>query len=424
MVRLSLTLCRIKYSYRLKNIREKKGHYRINQYPSIIRGILQEKGVEIEDPLEYINPPEPKWKPPQTLPPDFRLERFKEPSVTPKKHEVWHVSSKISLTEGIDQACLLTKTQRFDGLPEQVKKLLGQYSVDKQNEMVKDAIMQSQVWNNTMEKLPKITDTAHPGWYFPRQYGIPDTTSAHILLDRLLRMSQSMCGKFPDLATQRRVLCKPSVETTYEYQGETIQIAADNEFMVVGYEPLAPFGKKNLVNDSVNHQLLDMYPILPTVDLKKIKMDELLNRGAFREVLEVPCSHPQIVYRINGGKRSRSDPFQAYNLMTTFGIAIAEARSRYGTYSGQLETPVTVINVNMGINELNFIMFQLNTMDLHSDTGIKNFAWFDSAKMFSKNYCQPWLNPPDWTYTPPTYSDYNSEAFEKFLALYLYDYAK
>ena len=33
------------------------------------------------------------------------------------------------LTAGIDQACLLTKTQRFQGLPKQIQDIVGQYSV-------------------------------------------------------------------------------------------------------------------------------------------------------------------------------------------------------------------------------------------------------------------------------------------------------
>ena len=94
--------------------------------------------------------------------------------------------------------------------------------------------------------------------------------------------------------------------------------------------------------------------------------------------------------------------------------------------SGPLEKPITVINVNMNYNILNFIVFQLNTLDFDSEDGIKNFAWFDSAKLFSKKLCKPWLEPRvnrQYVYRPPTYSDYNKEAFEKFLAVYLYHYA-
>lgn len=62
-------------------------------------------------------------------------------------------------------------------------------------------------------------------------------------------------------------------------------------------------------------------------------------------------------------------------------------------------------------------------MDFDSENGVKNFVWFDSEKLFSKNICQPWLTE-DKKYEPPTYTDYNPDVFKKFLALYLYDYAK
>lgn len=423
MVRLSLVLGSVRYARRQKYIREKKGVYNINQYTRHARSILKAKGIPLIDPLTYINPPPPEWEPPKNLPDDFRLERFrKKEEEKPKGNPVWHISSRVTLTEGVDQACLLTNTQRFDGLPEQVKGLLGKYSINNQDGQVQDAIMLSQVWNNTKEKLPKHVDLENLRWRFPRQYGIPDSKSGHILMDSFLRLSQSMSGEFPDLTTERRVCCKPSLETTYDFRGETIKIECDNELMITGNRPLTQFGDDKMIRDSENHQLLDMFPVLPTVDFNKVYTMDLPNRGAFREALEIPYSHPQMMFRVNPGKKKAASHL-GYNIMTTYGVAIAEASSRYGTYSGQLETPVTIISITNTFNSINYVVFQLNTMDVSKDQGVKNFVWCDTEYLFSKNFCKPWLEP-DKLYKPPTYSDYNPVAFQKFLALYLYDYVK
>ena len=50
--------------------------------------------------------------------------------------------------------------------------------------------------------------------------------------------------------------------------------------------------------------------------------------SAFKEAAGVPWSYPQIVYRINGGK-VKYHKHQSYNLLTTFGLALTEARNRY-----------------------------------------------------------------------------------------------
>jgi hypothetical protein len=92
-----------------------------------------------------------------------------------------------------------------------------------------------------------------------------------------------------------------------------------------------------------------------------------------------------------------------------------------------LDIPITLININLSFDTINFLVFQLNTMDFQNEDGIKNFAWFDSEKLFTKTYCQPWLEPRvngQLVFKPPEFSDYNKKAFEKFLALYLYDYDK
>jgi len=92
--------------------------------------------------------------------------------------------------------------------------------------------------------------------------------------------------------------------------------------------------------------------------------------------------------------------------------------------TGTLEHPVTVLNISASENEFNFIAVQLNTLDLGSTGGVKNFLWTDLGnRMYVKQRCQPWKHP-NREYTPTHYSNYDPMVFKKFLAMYLYNYLK
>ncbi len=48
-----------------------------------------------------------------------------------------------------------------------------------------------------------------------------------------------------------------------------IKIHADYEWLVSSNVPMAAFATHDIVDRSVNHTLEDMYPVIPTIDLKK-----------------------------------------------------------------------------------------------------------------------------------------------------------
>ena len=52
-----------------------------------------------------------------------------------------------------------------------------------------------------------------------------------------------------------------------------------NEFMLCGYSPLEVIGNEKMIKKSADHQLLDMYPILPTIDLEPAVLREHVNSG-------------------------------------------------------------------------------------------------------------------------------------------------
>ena len=83
-----------------------------------------------------------------------------------------------------------------------------------------------------------------------------------------------------------------------------------------------------------------------------------------------------------------------------------------------LPEPITIQNINMDWTTLNFLCFQLNTLDTNNDNGVKNLAWCDNNnKLFSKIYPKPWKEEEIWK--KMRYEDYSKEVFKKFLAVFL-----
>jgi hypothetical protein len=66
---------------------------------------------------------------------------------------------------------------------------------------------------------------------------------------------------------------------------------------------------------------------------------------------------------------------------------------------------------------LNFTLFQLNTLDLSSDSGVKNCVWTDGGNhLFHKILAQPWMPK---AIRHERLQDLNPDVFRKLLALYL-----
>ena len=84
------------------------------------------------------------------------------------------------------------------------------------------------------------------------------------------------------------------------------------------------------------------------------------------------------------------------------------------TFSDDLPEPVCLQCINMNEKTINVAFFQLNTLNLTSDNGIKNMAWFDTANHLCWiNLSRPWLGEE---YKKKQYDEFDSVPFLKLLA--------
>lgn len=417
-MRLTRFLLKQRWTHHRRLIWKNKGVYRPEKLPPVAQSL----GITPVDVHKFLYPPneEEKWQPP---PGDLRFEHFTEKvPETEKKdyHEetLYHLSTINKFSEGINQACMLTKTQSFEGFPTEIQDLIGKVSIKDQELCLQRAIMQSQVWDSARTLLPRHIDRENLQWKFARTFGITHKRSASILLSNMIRMCQGLVGQYPSMLDRQFVL-KPGYETVYKYKDFNLRIASELECLAVGRKPFKPFGDAELVKESVDYTLPDMYPVLPTIDLNQTNNYTIREQGVLKDKIptNIP-SQPLLMFAIST-QFWKPEYKQAYNIMQCFGFAAQEARRLYGPTVKELPQPITLINVNMDWTTLNFLCFQLNTVDVSTDEGVKNFVWYDSGnKMFVKHHPQPWKE--EEMYKKFRYTDFNPEPFEKFLAVFLH----
>lgn len=97
-------------------------------------------------------------------------------------------------------------------------------------------------------------------------------------------------------------------------------------------------------------------------------------------------------------------------LLKAFTAAAGSARQQFGEDVKDLPEPVTVQCIETNGRCFHFSIFQLNTLDLHTCTGIKNY-WWQTKKMelYSK---------ADYILGIPQVLDYNPEVFKNLLRFY------
>ncbi|KAL5019689.1 hypothetical protein ScPMuIL_002581 [Solemya velum] len=406
-MKLTNKLCAQHIGFQIKRIWKTKATYK--DFPIRVPRVLSEKNIEVINPLE--KPPLPRWEPPRQtvhinqLPPEQHPAYNEEPA-----YICWHKSRFI---EGLKQACVLSKCQTFQGFPPAVEKLIGKIDIPEQDMLVQRYIMQSQKWDPTKEKLPKRIDTSYIMWKFQREYGIPRSKSMCILINNLVRLCQMIVCRYPSAIQDRRQIFKPYLGTHYYFKDKLILINGVNEILQLSNKPLAPFADEETVDSSVTTAIPDIYPIFPTIDLTESHIYRLQNNTGFLQ--EPKHRYPHTLFMANKDFWPESVR-QSRAIMYCLGYAVSQAMARFGPDVQKLPEPISVQCVNISETTLNFVFFQLNTMNFKTDDGVKNIAWLDEGnKLYDKLLSKPWLEDRKVT----RYENYDPEPFKKLLALFL-----
>lgn len=427
---------------------------------------VEQSGKYVENP--FWNPPwerpkeHPEWIPESD---DPRFDRFR-PKPPIEAHPLWKDNSAYTfdddtkLTGRMEQAKILTKTVVVEGLTADVEDLIGAYTMANQDEIVRRHVLQGVAWDPTKEEMPQWFKEApqHDPYKFVTRedqlrhwralvpLGPSYQKQADNLLGNLLRLCDisnhhhsEKSEDAPDLTESiknRHLLQNCEFQTVLSHlDGDLIHFSGKLHSVIYGDSPLTPPAGKDLVDETVQEGLPEMWPIKPTIDLLPKHIYDDVDTLTFRMGQVPTLSHPLIPhtlgiswgqwwerYATTSEHKHEAEDCLTRAFMTTFGAAVAQARLIHGgDVQGELRSPVVLQAIATNGFNFDFITFQLNTLDFSSSEGVKNIAWIDSGP--HNNIREDW-RPTTWTafrgsQRPYVLKEFNPVVFEKILATYL-----
>ncbi|KAG8228472.1 hypothetical protein J437_LFUL009337 [Ladona fulva] len=339
-----------------------------------------------------------------------------------RAHPLWHdrpcffYKNHSALVEGLAQAKILTKTVEIEsGLPKEFQGLLGKFSIENQHDLVKRNIMASHVFDATQVKLPKLHDPERPAWVFPRLYGISDKRRNRLMALKLFNLCQIIS------ASARGVNLTHFVEnseasTSFEKEGDLVQLECRADFLALSKSTLPTYADGTVVAKTMELSLPSIYPAKSTVSL----LDE--NMYQLQEVFPLSSNpfglnlHTAVIYYNETEVKNQYDlpvtenQFLGRSLVHAFTLAASQARVKYGNDASKLDKPITLQCVHTDGRRFHFLIYQLNTLDLDGNEGIKNIVWMTPLEnMFE--VCAYQKGKPELV-------GYNEEVFERLLSFY------
>ncbi|KAB5535920.1 hypothetical protein PHYPO_G00123450 [Pangasianodon hypophthalmus] len=286
-----------------------------------------------------------------------------------KQRPCYIYSQRTNPLEGVRQALWLTKTKLISGFPAQLLALAENPAnqLEDQDERVQNAIRHARFWDTNELRPPKER-------YCPS------------LLHNLLHLCRGLQVSHPALG--HRMLAEKYILSASWSRGEDqFQVRGQNGFLLNSTTPLPAVAGDEEVRSTSDHVLETFYPISPTIDLQ--------------------CAH---VYQLQN-----HTGLPIYPLSGTLSLSHTLSNE-----SRVLEKPIVVQSVGTNGRLFQFVIFQLNTTDLESDSGVKNLAWVDAdQQLYDFAKVRPFIKKKV-VKVPAGLSGYQPETFKKFLALYLH----
>lgn len=340
--------------------------------------VLLERGAVIHDALDVADDKdrlEPFELPEPHCVPDHKRNDSQNPDWHDKAAYV--VYKKTRLLEGDRHMCLLTKTLRYEGLPESLLSTLERASLtEEQAKAAEEALLHAHLWDCTQVKLPKKLDITKPHWVFPREYGVPVRRKVTNVLANFNRLCEKMTGSLPGALERSLFRDIEARACAHKADGNLLVFNAHVDSLLTSKQPLGAFSSPQEVKATMDTELPDLYPAKYTLEL------QLKNIYKMNEFYPVPrvsgnqhphtvhVTHPYDYFWFPHQKVARA-------ILSCFTFAAARARQLYGEDTVTPPEPVTVQCTFSDVKSFGFMAYQLNTLDFEGDSGIKNQAWVD-----------------------------------------------
>ncbi|VDL80847.1 unnamed protein product [Nippostrongylus brasiliensis] len=335
--------------------------------------------------------------------------------IPPAQHPLYHdtrcylFDGSIPMSDGVDQAAVLSKAIVREGLPETV--LHSVAHVDIPEEKVRDAILHGEKYDPTLEKLPRRFDPVLFWVAHPRVHGTPVTKRLNIILNNLTRAvlfaEIRNSNNSEHIRLDRDEPLSAMLPTVGSLAQSPLVLRFQPHLTLQGSKPITPWANSDEVEEANQSPLPNVAPLSPEIDLSS---DHIYNDTAVIARPKAPLSLHGIMWsREQSQKYPWTKEQNAANaILHTFGAAVAEA-TRSSSTRDLKKHPVVVKGVQLCDGKLDLVTFQLNTLDLSSANPTKNIAWLEKG-------C-PLYKPKPFYEQLTDLPHVNMDTWKKFIAL-------
>ncbi|MFH4974083.1 hypothetical protein AB6A40_000792 [Gnathostoma spinigerum] len=379
--------------------------------PFRIPEAVKAAGIEIFDPNDP-DFPKPRVKPEV----NFQHPAFKVPSI--QEHPLYNAvkcrlfDGSEAMTDGIDQACALTKTVRRNSFPEEILQKAFHLTPENMEDRLRDAILAGEMYDPTLEKLPRRFDPVLFWVYYPRVHGTPVVKKNNIILENLYRLVLLTAIQHNQLDYLRSDADEPlsaTLDFGVGFEAIPLVFRSQPHLTVQCPVPLTPWADSNEVEQTRSESVPDVTPVDPFIDLSS---DHLYSKVPVlpRRRLNL-CIDTVLWTREQNQKYPWTREQNCANAIATcFGSALAQA-TRHGSKATDLEKPITTRAVQLVDGRLDLVVYQLNTLDFRPEASKKNIVWIEPALQLYR--AKPFYENND------NIEDLCSETFLKLLGMFL-----
>ena len=279
---------------------------------------------------------------------------------------VYHKFSKTLYAE--KQAYLLTKTQKLQTMPAAVKRLQESIDAKSLTGPFETLILEAKSYESQLElhkrKKKRRTPLEYP----------------YSLMQNFYRaVACSHASKYPHLLD----LCVgelPFITNVWERYGSKVTAHGSQASFLMAKTPLSRFYDDTTVKESANVELETTHPNPPFFDLAET--NEQLPKtylSGFKGTPPFPHLHTMILIDVFSWPE---DQIVQKALIYLFTHLTTDLTQRQGKQYGDiLEEPVAAQAIVTNGKRFHFIWYQLNTLDLRDDSGIKNLVYVESPPL-------------------------------------------
>ncbi|CAK5087749.1 unnamed protein product [Meloidogyne enterolobii] len=333
-----------------------------------------------------------------------------------------------SLTDGVDQACNLINSCEPSPIPPSVYSSIPNNFLPKDFEAhVIDSIMAGERYDPSMDKLPKKFDPILFWTYQVNHYGTPVMKRNNIILENLVRkvFLLAMHNEKLNFEKYRYSFDDPissiipanltSVKTPMVFRHQPHVVIQSEDF-------LSQLATEKQILETKQKEIPNIFPISPFIDLQ--------SSNIYNDTAVVPGIASDQKYVLNtilwAREQDQKYPWtreeNAGNAIChCFGAALAQALRlknllEFEKTSSEedkiLKRPIITKAIQLVDGRMDFVIVQLNTLNLANLEGIKNLVWIDKACPLykTKPMHQNLLNV----------EELNLETAKKFIGLILY----